>query len=51
MAHFAGDEHMPPDQRKLIDVLNQISTDLSAPVYSLWTDLGIKDNKTPIKLE
>lgn len=51
MAHFAGDEHMPPDQRKLIDQLNQISTDLSTPVYSLWTDLGIKDNKTPIKLE
>ncbi len=51
MAHFAGDEQMPPDQRKLIDQLNQISTDLSAPVYSLWTDLGIRDNKTPIKLE
>lgn len=51
MAHFAGDEHMPPDQRKLIDQLNQISTDLATPVYSLWTDLGIKDNKTPIKLE
>jgi len=51
MAHFAGDEHMPPDQRKLIDQLNQISTDLSSPVNSLWTDLGIKDNKTPIKLE
>lgn len=51
MAHFAGDEHMPPDQRKLIDQLKQISTDISAPVYSLWTDLGIKDNKTPIKIE
>ncbi|MGZ3951071.1 MAG: metallophosphoesterase family protein, partial [Flavisolibacter sp.] len=49
MAHFAGDEKMPPDQRKLISQLAGYSTDLSNMVTSLWTDLGTTDNKVPIR--
>ena len=48
MAHFAGDEKMPPDQRKQIDDLGVLSPQLAGIVTTLWTDLGIKDNKTPI---
>lgn len=48
MAHFAGDEKMPPDQRKQIDNLGTLSPQLAGIVTTLWTDLGIKDNKTPI---
>jgi 3',5'-cyclic AMP phosphodiesterase CpdA len=49
MAHFAGDEKMPPDQRKQIDELGALSPQLAGIVTTLWTDLGIKDNKTPIQ--
>ncbi|MGZ3880108.1 MAG: metallophosphoesterase family protein [Flavisolibacter sp.] len=49
MAHFAGDEKMPPDQRKLISQLAGYSTDLSNMVTSLWADLGTTDNKVPIR--
>ena len=48
MAHFAGDEKMPPDQRKQIDDLSALSPQLAGIVTTLWTDIGIKDNKTPI---
>ena len=48
MAHFAGDEKMPPDQRQQIDDLGALSPQLAGIVTTLWTDLGIKDNKTPI---
>ena len=48
MAHFAGDENMPPDQRKLIEELATMSQQLAGIVTTLWTDLGIKDNKTVI---
>ena len=47
-AHFAGDEKMLPDQRKLINQLAVYSTDLAAMATSLWTDLGTDDNKVPI---
>jgi hypothetical protein len=49
MAHFAGDEKMPPDQRKKIDELAAMSQQLAGIVTILWTDLGVKDNKTFIK--
>ena len=48
MAHFAGDEKMPPDQRKQIEELATMSQQLAGIVTTLWTDLGIKDNKTSI---
>lgn len=49
MAHFAGDEKMPPDQRKLLSQLAGYSTDLATMATSLWTDLGTDDNKVPIR--
>ncbi len=48
MAHFAGDEKMPPDQRRQIDELATMSQQLAGIVTTLWTDLGLKDNKTSI---
>ena len=48
MAHFAGDEKMPPDQRKEIDVLATMSQQLAGIVTTLWTDIGITDNKTSV---
>ena len=48
MAHFAGDEKMPPDQRKQIEELATMSQQLAGIVTTLWTDLGIIDNKTSI---
>lgn len=49
MAHFAGDEKMPPDQRKQIAELATMSQQLAGIVTILWTDLNEKDNKTQIK--
>jgi hypothetical protein len=52
MAHFAGDEKMPPDQRKKIADLSAMSApnspgaspqQLSGIVTTLWTDTGLKD--------
>ncbi|MEP7141507.1 MAG: metallophosphoesterase [Ferruginibacter sp.] len=49
MAHFAGDEKMPPDQRALIDQLATMSPQLAGIATTLWTDTGEKDNNTNIK--
>ena len=49
MAHFAGDEKMPVDQRKQIDYLATLSPQLASIVTTLWTDLGVKDNNTSLK--
>ncbi len=48
MAHFAGDEKMPPDQLKQIAELATMSQQLAGIVTILWTDLNEKDNKTHI---
>jgi hypothetical protein len=48
MAHFAGDEKMPADQRNQIDELAKMSQQLAAIVTTLWTDTGVKDNKAII---
>ena len=48
MAHFAGDENMPADQRAQIDQLATLSPQLAGIVTTLWTDLGVKDNKTVV---
>ncbi|GAA4756274.1 metallophosphoesterase family protein [Flavisolibacter ginsenosidimutans] len=50
-AHFAGDEKMPPDQRKLIDELRSMAPQLADMATTLWTDLGVKDNDLPLKLQ
>ncbi len=48
MAHFAGDEKLPPDQRKKIDELAAMSQQLAGIVTTLWTDTGVKDNDTNV---
>jgi hypothetical protein len=48
MAHFAGDEKMPPDQRKLIAELAAMSGQLAGTATTLWTDTGVKDNDTNV---
>jgi hypothetical protein len=49
MAHFAGDEKMPPAERKKIDDLGTMSQQLASMVTTLWTDIGEKDNKTVVR--
>lgn len=49
MAHFAGDEQMPPDQRQKINELAAMSPDLAGIVTTLWTDTGEKDNNNLIQ--
>ncbi len=51
MAHFAGDENMPPDQRVLIDQLATLSQQLAGIVTTLWTDTGVADNNTVVQYE
>jgi len=51
MAHFAGDEKMPPDQLALINQLGGSSQQLAGIVTTLWTDTGIKDNNTVVEIE
>jgi len=48
MAHFAGDENMPADQRAKITELGTMSQQLAGIVTTLWTDPGEKDNNTTI---
>jgi 3',5'-cyclic AMP phosphodiesterase CpdA len=53
MAHFAGDEKMPPAERKTLDNLAKIASPKLMPfIYSMWTDLPpYSDNKIHIKLK
>ncbi len=44
MAHFAGDEKLPPEERKKIEELGAISQQLAGIVTTLWTDTGERDN-------
>ena len=48
MAHFAGDENMPADQRQQIDYLATLSQQLADIVTTLWTDPAETDNTNKI---
>lgn len=50
MAHFAGDEKLPPDQAALINQLGGFSPQLAGIVTTLWTDTGIMDNNTTVTI-
>ncbi len=53
MAHIAGDENITPGEQLKIDSLNQVTPLPSYTIWALstlWTDIGIKDNKWHIKL-
>ena len=49
MAHFAGDERMPADQRTQIHTLASMSQQLAGIATILWTDLNTADNNVTIK--
>lgn len=51
MAHFAGDEKMPPDQQALINNLAGMSAQLAAIATILWTDINTPDNNVTIKFD
>lgn len=51
MAHFAGDENIPPDQQALLQVLGGFSADLAGIATILWTDLGIADNNVTLQYQ
>ncbi|MDO9374379.1 MAG: metallophosphoesterase [Ferruginibacter sp.] len=48
MAHFAGDEKLPPEELAKINDLGTMSQQLASIVTTLWTDTGEKDNKNSI---
>lgn len=48
MAHFAGDEKLPPAELQKINDLGTMSQQLAGIVTTLWTDTGEKDNKNSI---
>jgi 3',5'-cyclic AMP phosphodiesterase CpdA len=51
MAHFAGDEQMPPDQQAQINALGGYSADLAGIATILWTDLGVADNNVTLQYQ
>ncbi|MDP4206383.1 MAG: metallophosphoesterase [Bacteroidota bacterium] len=53
MAHFAGDEVMPPDLIDQINYLNAVdkSGTLSMVLGTLWTDINTPDNNVTIDME
>jgi hypothetical protein len=51
MAHYAGDENMPPDQQAQINVLAGMSPELAGMATTFWTDLGVADNNTVIQYD
>lgn len=51
MAHWAGDENMPLDQRQKIEQLKNMSPPLAAVVTTFWTDLGVADNNTTLNMQ
>jgi hypothetical protein len=53
MAFFAGDENISPLEQARLDafyMVNPLPTAFIGAANSLWTDLGVKDNKWHIKL-
>ena len=53
MAHIAGDENISPLEQAKIDSLNLVIPTPTFAIWAvntLWTDIGIKDNKWHIKL-
>ncbi|PWT73312.1 MAG: metallophosphoesterase [Bacteroidetes bacterium] len=50
MAHFAGDEHITPDEQAKDDAYGALVPPLGFALNSLWTDLPPADNQLQIKL-
>jgi len=50
-AYFAGDEKMPPSEKKELDAMPESFRPLVDIVESVWTDLDPSDNKIHIQLK
>jgi len=50
MAHYAGDEHITPEEQAKDDYIGQLSPQLGMALQSLWTDLSPSDNHYTIDM-
>ena len=50
MAHYAGDEHITPEEQSKDDYVAQLSPQLGMVLQSWWTDLPPKDNEYTIDM-
>ncbi|MGA2406577.1 MAG: metallophosphoesterase [Bacteroidales bacterium] len=50
MAHYAGDEHITPEEQAEDDYVGQLSPQLGMVLHSLWTDLPPSDNQYRIDM-
>lgn len=50
MAHYAGDEHITPEEQAQDDYVAGLSPQLGMVLHSLWTDLPPSDNKLIIDM-
>jgi predicted MPP superfamily phosphohydrolase len=50
MAHYAGDEHITPEEQAKDDYVGQLDPQLGYVLHSLWTDLSPSDNQYSIEM-
>jgi hypothetical protein len=50
MAHYAGDEHITPEEQAKDDYVGQLDPQLGYVLHSLWTDLSPSDNQYSIDM-
>lgn len=50
MAHYAGDEHITPEEQAQDDYVGQIAPQLGVALHNLWTDLQPADNQYSISM-
>jgi hypothetical protein len=50
MAHYAGDEHITPEEQAKDDYVGQLAPELGVVLHNLWTDLLPSDNQYNIDM-
>ena len=50
IAHYAGDEHITPEEQAQDDYVGQIAPQLGVALHNLWTDLQPADNQYSISM-
>ena len=50
IAHYAGDEHITPEEQAQDDYVGQLATQLGIALHNLWTDLQPADNQYSISM-
>jgi len=51
MAHYAGDEHITPEEQAEDDYVGQLNSQLGMVLHSIWTDLAPADNQYSINMK